>query len=257
MDVKLSRDKPEQNKIIGRELMKHIFIITSLVCLILTGFTEHGLAQQGPTEKQPSITQEQPQSPRQIRSGLEVIADLKADITNYAGICPAQLTFTGNIYSNKATTIHYRFVRSDGTRSLMKMLNFEQPGNKQVKDTWQFDSADKLAKFSGSEYVQITFPVKATSNNVLFEIICTNREQPSLTDQPAQSVPGALPGRQIQPAPGTMLIPQTGSQGQLTPGGPSTTQPVQHGPMPKDFLMPKPDSHVLSSPGDLSIPEVK
>jgi hypothetical protein len=186
-----------------------ILVVIVLMSLIFTGFEGNGLAQQAskdsrdPAVNQPSKTQGPPLSPRKIRLGLEVIADLSVETNKYTGTCPAQISFTGKIYSNKATTINYRFIRSDGTRSLTAALNFEQPGSKEVRDTWRFDSADKLSTtFNGWESIQVTFPAKVDSNKAFFEVICTNREQPASGDsrklqpnQPGQPAPGVLPGQ--------------------------------------------------------------
>ena len=250
---------------------KSLILVTILsTFLIVMGLMANGYAQQesktsgNPAVKQPSTAKEQYLSPRQIRTGLEIVADLNVNLNKYTGPCPAQFIFTGKIHSNKATTIHYRFIRGDGTRSLMTTLNFEKPGTREVTDTWQFDTMDKSSTFNGWEFIQITFPKKANSNITYFEVACTNREQPVSGDlqkskpvQPGQPVPGGLPGQQMQPpAPGSssISIPQPGQQEPLPkefltpqplpkgigPGGAITPQPGQQEPLPKEFLTPQP-----------------
>jgi hypothetical protein len=237
---------------------KSLILVTILsTFLIVMGLMTNGYAQQesktsrNPAVKQPSTAKEQYLSPRQIRTGLEIVADLNVNLNKYTGPCPAQFIFTGKIHSNKATTIHYRFIRGDGTRSLMTTLNFEKPGTREVTDTWQFDTMDKSSTFNGWEFIQITFPKKAHSNITYFEVACTNREQPVSGDlqkskQVQQGQQEPLPKEFLMPQPGQQeplpkefLTPQPLPKG-IGPGGPITPQPLPKGVDPGGAPMSQP-----------------
>src|SRR5512139_3091681 len=99
-----------------------VFVSTSLIFM---GFATNGYSQQGSeTSKKPAAGQQRPmerqpfQNRFQWQAGLEVIADLRADRLSYTGQCPTTFTFKGSISTNRAMTVHYRFLRSDDVRTV-------------------------------------------------------------------------------------------------------------------------------------------
>jgi hypothetical protein len=132
---------------------------------------------------------------------VKVIADLSVSPLTHAGPCPALFTFKGKIHVNKPTTVQYRFVRSDNSRSLPVYLAFEKPGMKEVTDTWQLGDAKGLPTFSGWEALQIIWPMKADSNRVYFKGSCTD-PGPPLTSGSSEE----QKGQQTKPAPQHIFI---------------------------------------------------
>lgn len=134
--------------------------------------------------------------------GLEVIADLTVDPTMYKGECPGTFTFKGKIATNRPGPVHYRFIRSDNTRSELLVLNFDEPGTKEVTTTWQFDGPSASPDFTGWQAIQVSFPMKVQSNTALFRGTCTNERKPA-----PQKPVGPMPGPQRDSKPLTSPVP--------------------------------------------------
>lgn len=87
--------------------------------------------------------------------------------------CSAQYNFLYPITSNKAGTITFQRVRSDGVivDPAPQTLYFAKAETKSVTYTWQ---ADKAYEFTGYSYIQILSPKPAASNyaNIKFTYLC-------------------------------------------------------------------------------------
>ncbi len=87
--------------------------------------------------------------------------------------CTAQYNFLYPITSNKAGTITFQRVRSDGVVIDVEpqTLYFAKAETKFVTYTWQ---ADKAYEFTGYSYIQILNPKPAASNyaNIKFTYLC-------------------------------------------------------------------------------------
>ncbi len=87
--------------------------------------------------------------------------------------CTGTFNFFYPVTSNKAGTITFQRMRSDGTviDSQPQTLYFAKAETKSITYTW---NVDKSYEFSGYSYVQILSPKPATSNyaNIKFTYLC-------------------------------------------------------------------------------------
>jgi hypothetical protein len=242
---------------------KRLMIVTLfLTSLIFTGFITNSYSQQSPeTSKKPAAGQKQPaerypfQNRFQWQAGLEVIADLSADKLAYTGVCPTVVTFKGSIYSNRAMTLHYRFLRSDDVRTIPVALKMGKDERKEITYSWELGGKSGPPEFDGWIFLQAIYPtnMKTVSNVVNFKVNCTNREEKSTQDSiKQQNLSGPQQG---QKTPG---LPLTGTPTQLpqgkgpVPAGPPMIhqgQPLTGG-LP---VMPAPQSG--QGPGGLPMPQ--
>lgn len=102
---------------------------------------------------------------------VEVI--LRADPGEYVGPCPVTITFSGRIsVAGGGGTVSYKFLRSDGASAPIQTLVFDEPGSKDVTDTWTL-GGDSLPSFSGWQAIQIFDPEELTSNEATFSFTCS------------------------------------------------------------------------------------
>jgi len=104
---------------------------------------------------------------------------LRAEPENYAGQCPARVSFLGEIKATKPGKVQYRFIRSDGALAMVETLEFDRPGVKPVGTSWDLD-----ADYSGWMAIQVLYPVELESNRVNFKISCLKLEKPPLLEKP-------------------------------------------------------------------------
>ncbi len=166
--------------------VKCLLPITAMAVLLFAGPIPHGYSQQAP-EKGKILQGRESASQQRLKErpsrypgaivGLEVIADLTVTPATYTGECPVTLTFNGKIAVNRPGPVHYRFIRSDNTRSEMFILNFEEPGTKEVSTTWKFDNPSASPDFTGWQAIQVSYPMKVQSNTALFRGTCTNERK--------------------------------------------------------------------------------
>lgn len=236
-----------------------VIIVIMLVCMMFVGFNNNGFSQEKsgipeklPTEKQPF------QNRFQQQAGLEVIADLSANQLAYTGACPTVFTFKGRISTNRAMTVHYRFVRSDDVRTTPVALKLAKDEKKEVTYSWELGGTSGPTEFNGSVFLQVIYPtnMKIVSNVVNFKGTCTNREAKSTQENTKQQ--NSSGPQQGQKAPG---LPSTGSPAQLPEGkGPVPTglpiiqqgqkgQPITGSPP----LMPPPQG--VQGQGSMPMPQ--
>ncbi len=86
--------------------------------------------------------------------------------------CPAQITFTGSITSNRPGTVSYIFTRSDGaTDTVIKKLLFRRAGTVPVSTTWTLGGAT-LPHYKGWQAIKVLSPTPITSAQAPFELRC-------------------------------------------------------------------------------------
>jgi hypothetical protein len=207
-----------------------IFILT---CMILMGLTLDGYPEQeskqpeSPGMAQPPTQQPSPVPLRKQRVGLQLIADMTVSPLSHTGPCPARFTFKGQIYANKAITIHYRFVRSDNTRTQARILSFEEPGRQEVTDTWEIGDVATGSAFSGWEVLQVLTPVKVQSNEVYFKGSCSAQENRAAGELPGQLISQptdrqeqgvTTDGNCVSFDPGTIIVQQNRGQWSIVDG---------------------------------------
>ena len=258
---------------------KFVIVAIMLVCMIFLGFTVNdGYSQQkSETSKTPAEGQKQPaerqpfQNRFQWQAGLEVIADLSADKLVYTGVCPTIVTFKGSIYSNRAMTVHYRFLRSDNIRTTPIALKLAKDEKKEVTYSWELGGTKGSPEFNGWVFLQVIYPtnMKIVSNVVNFKGTCTNQEAKSTQENtkqqnlsgpqqgqkapglPSTGSPAQLPGAK-GPVPTGPPIIQQGQTGQPVTGGPPSMPPPQSGQGPGSMPMPQP-GQTGQGPGGMPI----
>ena len=161
-------------------------LIVLFTCLFLAGLTVPGYPQEKsePTQTPAKKLAKPPARYPTAIAGLEVLADLSVSPSSYTGQCPAVFTFKGKITVNRATTVQYRFIRSDNTRHALGVLTFDGPGSQEVTDTWVFDDPAQLPAFKGWEAIQLNLPMKGQSNIAFFTGTCTDYKGESPTPRP-------------------------------------------------------------------------
>lgn len=108
-----------------------------------------------------------------IPSQLNVTSvSLSASPANHVGRCPVDIKFTGEISANGKGTVNYTFVRSDGTTSSVRSVNFDGPGTRDVQTTWSMGSSNTQARYSGWIVIKILTPTPKQSRRAEFRIDC-------------------------------------------------------------------------------------
>jgi hypothetical protein len=248
-------------------LMLITIFVTSLIFIV---FQVNGYSQQNPGTVKKTTDQKEPAAKELYKNrftaqvGLEVIADLSADKLTHTGPCPTAFTFKGRISTNRAMTLHYRFIRSDDVRTLPVMIKLAKGETKEMTYSWEIGGdPNGPPEFNGWIFLQAVYPtnMKTSSNVVNIKGTCTNRDnkpmqenikQPDpFSQQKGQKTPGIpFPGSpaqmyegkgpvtegpsmilQGQKGPGNLPLPQPGQTGQ-GPGNMPIFQPSQKGPMP-------------------------
>ena len=100
--------------------------------------------------------------------------DVSADPSHYEGSCKDKLefTFTATVTLEKAGTVIYKWLKSDGTETTSpQTLSFSEAGTKTVTASWQPDFKD--LEFSGWQKMKISSPVKTESNQASFTVLCS------------------------------------------------------------------------------------
>jgi hypothetical protein len=243
---------------------RFIIVVILFTSLIIGGFTTNGYSQQGSeTSKKPAAGQQKPmerqpfQNRFQWQAGLEVIADLRADRLSYTGQCPTTFTFKGSISTNRAMTVHYRFLRSDDVRTVPVALKLGKDERKEITYSWEVGGSSGPRELDGWVFLQAIYPtnMKIVSNVVNFKVNCTNREEESAKDitkeqilsnpQQGQKTPELpLTGTQGQLSQGKVTAPSGPPvipQGQPLPGSLPSMPPPQGGQGPTSMPMPQPD----------------
>ncbi len=127
-----------------------------------------------------------------VEAAQHLSASLSANPVNYAGRCPAKITFNGRISAREPGRVQYKFIRSDGANAPVQTLNFTQAGSKSVSTTWTLGGAG-LPSYSGWEAIQIVYPYSVQSNKAHFNMRCKGsapRKQPDLIVSKINFSPG-------------------------------------------------------------------
>jgi hypothetical protein len=90
---------------------------------------------------------------------------LWADRPTARGPLPQTVRFTGWITADGPTTVHYRFVHSDGGLSAVQTLTFARAGRQPVSTTWSLG-----ARFSGWVALEVLDPNPVTSARAAFTV---------------------------------------------------------------------------------------
>lgn len=125
-----------------------------------------------------SVSSAQPPIPPPlgVKAPLHVTnLSLKADPARFEGPCPKTVNFVGTIAVNRAGTVRYTFLRSDGARGPVHEIRFDGPGSKEVSTSWQLGRS-----YAGWMAIKILAPREMESNRANFELRCTLVVPPDL-----------------------------------------------------------------------------
>lgn len=137
---------------------------------------------------------------------------ITASPTTYSGVCPTTITVTGNITVNKAGTVKYHFVRSDGSSSEIKTLTFTAGGSQAISDSFQTST-------TGYDTVYIDEPNHQSLGSAPYTITCN---VPTATSTPTKA-PTSTPTATSTP---TTVPPATETPIPPTPTDTSTPEPT-------------------------------
>ena len=89
----------------------------------------------------------------------------------YRGFCPHKFVFTGSITVNRAGTVRYTWLHSDGAMSKTFGLDFDGPGTKPVTYEWELGGA--MGSYP-NRWVQlkVLVPNSLLSTRALFSLTC-------------------------------------------------------------------------------------
>lgn len=121
---------------------------------------------------------------------------ITASPATYSGVCPTTITVTGNITVNKAGTVKYHFVRSDGSSSEIKTLTFTAGGSQAISDSYQ-------ASTTGYDTVYIDEPNHQTLGYASYTITCNVPTATSTATPTITSTPTTAPTATETPVPPT------------------------------------------------------
>ena len=99
---------------------------------------------------------------------IEVQVEVWGDTGPYTGSCPHRFEFYGRITVNRATTVQYRWLRSDGARAPVKTITFTGPGSQVVSSIWQLGAEGNFWK-----QLEIISPVPLLSDKLSFSVDCS------------------------------------------------------------------------------------
>ena len=115
-------------------------------------------------------------------AGEKITASLKAYPSDYAGKCPATITFRGKIENQPIispampVTIQYIFIRSDNaTDTNVKTITVPPGGSVNVSTTWTLGDPAKLPSYHGWEAIKILSPEELISNRAAFTMKCLKK----------------------------------------------------------------------------------
>ncbi|MDW7760502.1 MAG: hypothetical protein SCM96_07680 [Acidobacteriota bacterium] len=112
--------------------------------------------------------------------GVEPGQDLRFQVTkvrvevserSYTGPCPHRFDFTGYITVNRAGTVRYRWLRSDGARAAESKLVFLGRGTKTVATYWQLGSGAEMSR-DDWQAIEILSPNSLVSDRADFTLTC-------------------------------------------------------------------------------------
>jgi ligand-binding SRPBCC domain-containing protein len=114
-----------------------------------------------------------------------VSASCEAKPVTFTGYCPVTINFKGLIAVSGACTVKYKFIRSDGAVAPLKTVTFFSAGTRTVTTTWTLGHS-----YSGWEAIEVSAPVKVTSNHANFTITCTPKPVITSTRHEHMGYPG-------------------------------------------------------------------
>ena len=91
---------------------------------------------------------------------------ISASPATYSGVCPTTISVTGTLTVNKAGTVKYHFVRSDGSTSDIKTLTFSAGGSQTITDSYS-------ASASGYDTVYIDDPNHQSIGSASYSLTCS------------------------------------------------------------------------------------
>ncbi len=117
----------------------------------------------------PTATRTPTVTPTATATPTPVVTGVNASVTpeSYAGACPGNFNFTATITTNGATTVTYRWERSDGISKTPATILFAGAGTQSVTDAWAAAPTG-----TGWQRLHVTAPNDLTSNQATFTNSC-------------------------------------------------------------------------------------
>ncbi len=115
---------------------------------------------------------------------------LHASPSHYTGSCPRVIRFSGSIRLNRAGTVRYRFVRSDGAQSPVQMIHLSHAGTRHVQMDWVLNQSVA----DGWVRIKTLDPVVRFSPKAHFSLHCQNAQQGKVTHVYLQLAPTQFDG---------------------------------------------------------------
>jgi hypothetical protein len=112
---------------------------------------------------------------------------------SHSGMCPKKFEFGAKIFVDKAGSVTYKWVRSDGAESLAKTITFDRPSSKKVFSSW---TQSKPGTYW--QVLQILSPNPTTSKKATFTLNCFPLTKIDTTIAPPK-LPSKLKKGQIPP----------------------------------------------------------
>lgn len=119
---------------------------------------------------------------------------ITASPATFSGVCPTTITVTGTLTVNKAGTVKYHFVRSDGSTSDIKTLTFTAGGSQAITDSYS-------ASVSGYDTVYIDDPNHQSIGSAAYSLTCTAPTATSTATSTATPTSTSTPTETPTPTP--------------------------------------------------------
>ena len=131
-----------------------------------------------------------PRFPRRLGQGVAVDINLVASPVSQNDPCPTEFALKGRIFVNKATTVQYKFVRSDDQVMKPVTLDFDKPGAIDVTDTFRTGNSPSAEQAWALIEAISPLNVKTRSNTVFFGGSCGGNRPAAAVGGPPQQVAG-------------------------------------------------------------------
>lgn len=109
---------------------------------------------------------------------------ISASPSTFSGVCPTTINVTGTLTVNRAGTVKYHFVRSDGSVSSVKTLTFTAGGSQAITDSYS-------ASATGSDAVYIDEPNHQLMGSAPYTITCGTATATSTATTASTATPTA------------------------------------------------------------------
>lgn len=119
----------------------------------------------------PTVTPRPTNTPTPTPTPAVVNIETSVDPTS-SDACNKVFTFTSKIYTNAATTVTYKWLRSDGATGSVQTLTFTSGGMQTVSEQWSLGPLSASSHMNGWERIEIVTPNSTLGNQAPFTLSC-------------------------------------------------------------------------------------